>query len=364
MKKTFYSAFAFCAVAAMLVSCDQKEEGINPELSSNTVSNLTVEEGCDVIDFEGYSGFITSINSQKGVGPIATSAIARTESGAVKEGNRAMIFDTFNPTGDDKDLGTGSKAYNNNASLGKTMIVQNIFVSDPLVPNDNSYGGLMTLDFAAVGPVVMKSITVMDIDSYENMSYVRLLGDKGNELLKVTIPVTGDNGVTTIDLKNTAGVAKMEVNLEGRNNGKFSGSGAIDNIVFCKESTTTPPPTTATGCTRTQGYWKTHAEGKKYDSTWGNLPNTTFFSSGKTYLEILNAAPKGGDAYLILAHQYIAAMLNLKAGASMPTDVQKAYNMATDYFNNNTNLDKATLTQLADTLAKYNEGKIGPGHCD
>jgi hypothetical protein len=130
----------------------------------------------------------------------------------------------------------------------------------------------------------------------------------------------------------------------------------VDATVACEE-----------GCTLTQGYWKTHSEfgPAPYDDTWALLADgasTPFFDSGKTYYEILWTAPKKGDAYLILAHQYIAAELNMLNGASVPANVQTAFDAATDYFNG----DSATRAQIlgwASILDQYNNGAFGPGHC-
>ena len=91
--------------------------------------------------------------------------------------------------------------------------------------------------------------------------------------------------------------------------------------VTCK-----PPP--EPGCTLTQGYWKTHSKyagAKKYDATWALIgEDTAFFSSGKTWYQAINTSSAGGNAYYILAHQYIAAKLNLAGGASSTPAVATA----------------------------------------
>lgn len=130
------------------------------------------------------------------------------------------------------------------------------------------------------------------------------------------------------------------------------------------------------GCTLTQGYWKTHSQAGPAahpDEAWDLIggSDTDFFSSGQSYLEVLNTAPKKGNAYYILAHQYIAAELNMLNGAFVPSEVQEAFDAATELFNNNTpddviNLkgqDKQPWLDAASVLGDYNEGLIGPGHC-
>lgn len=128
------------------------------------------------------------------------------------------------------------------------------------------------------------------------------------------------------------------------------------------------------GCTLTQGYWKTHSEfgPAPYDNTWAQLPNgayTPFYSSGKSYYQVLWTPPAGNAAYT-LAHQYIAAQLNFLNGAD-PSAAQAAFDWATNYFTNtNPTLAKPNgaikkdVTDYAKILDNYNNGLIGPGHCD
>ena len=131
----------------------------------------------------------------------------------------------------------------------------------------------------------------------------------------------------------------------------------------------------AEGCTLTQGYWKTHSiygPASKADLTWDLLPNgpdTDFFLSGQTWYEVFWTAPKKGNAYYILAHQYEAAVLNLLSGASSTTDVDAAITWAETFFSTYTPTNwpkdlKTTIVQTAGTLGDYNEGLTGPGHCD
>ena len=131
----------------------------------------------------------------------------------------------------------------------------------------------------------------------------------------------------------------------------------------------------ADGCTLTQGYWKTHSqEGPApYDDAWQNLgpdeEDTAFFETGKSWYEVFWTPPQRGNAYLILAHQYEAAILNQLNGASVTPAVEAAMDSAKDVLTNN-DIDPApkggtrkTMLSLASILAAYNEGYIGPGHC-
>jgi hypothetical protein len=132
------------------------------------------------------------------------------------------------------------------------------------------------------------------------------------------------------------------------------------------------------GCTLTPGYWKTHSEygPAPYDDTWAQLPagaDTPFFLSGQTFYQVLWTSPKGGNAYYILAHAYIAATLNFLDGASAPPEVMDAWNGATALFEvwtpdevgalHGNRPPRPELLSYAGVLDMYNNGILGPGHC-
>jgi hypothetical protein len=80
---------------------------------------------------------------------------------------------------------------------------------------------------------------------------------------------------------------------------------------------------------RTPGYWKNHSDplDRRYDVTWDQIggPDQQFMGTSRSWLAVLRS-PTNGNAYYILAHQYIAAQLNVLAGtlnsveADSPTD--------------------------------------------
>ncbi len=123
-------------------------------------------------------------------------------------------------------------------------------------------------------------------------------------------------------------------------------------------------------CTLTLGYWKTHSSygPAPYDDVWGGREDLMFFSSGLTYIQVLNNAPKG-NAYYILARQYIAGKFNEFVGVSITPEVTAALVWARDYFiayNPTTGNEKpirADAIYYADLIDQYNSGAIGPGHC-
>ena len=138
-----------------------------------------------------------------------------------------------------------------------------------------------------------------------------------------------------------------------------------------------------TGCTLTQGYWKTHSSygPARYDETWalvgagvgagigsGTGADTPFYRSGKSYYGVL-WTPPAGSAYYVLAHQFIAATLNVLAEADETVVAQdlataRAFFASTAPTTVLSKTQQAGLKALAGRLDAYNNGATGPGHCD
>jgi hypothetical protein len=139
-------------------------------------------------------------------------------------------------------------------------------------------------------------------------------------------------------------------------------------VVITFTNTFTPP---GPGCTRTQGFWKNHeelwdavADGKPF------LTTSTFYNSGVSYITIMKTPPAKGNAYLQLAHQFIAARLNVNGGSSGVAAVDAALGGAAAYFAgapagipNPGDPTRSQLQAWATTLDDFNNGKTGPGHC-
>ena len=125
----------------------------------------------------------------------------------------------------------------------------------------------------------------------------------------------------------------------------------------------------ATGCPATMGYWKHHT-----------FPSSMFFpgtvATGTTSIgcmnytsqqlkDILNTAPQGGNAVLVLAHQLIAAIANYDAGGTQTAAASQAIassldllcangiNLLTSNVSANSPLGQQ-MTALANTLDTYN----------
>jgi hypothetical protein len=400
MKKHLLKASMLVAVATMFLSCSKQEEEemVQPEvLSMKSDRSVIFSENLETVTFDKVTkdgtGFISGVMSDKSSKIIGVKAFQRTGVNTYSQTNVANIFDsgqqTPNPDPNQIDdiltpnkqflpagslfggVSTDGSGATNNTALGKVMIINR--TTNPAAAYDYNQGGRVVFDFSAYGSVALKEISVVDVDSYEGASKVHLYDMAGNLLKQVAIPTVGDNGKAIVDLGGTPGVVKMEVYLGPGIDPKdtMTGSGTIDNIVFNYMSG-------VYGCTYTQGYWKNHATGKKADPTWGNLANSIFYGSGLKYLELMNTAPKGGNAYVQLAHQYIAAKLNVAKKTSTTSEVETALSAALKYFSAVTSgggaylntinspyttATKNQLTDWANTLAAYNEGKIGPGHC-
>ena len=108
--------------------------------------------------------------------------------------------------------------------------------------------------------------------------------------------------------------------------------------------------------TCTLGFWKNHPE------EWVNLnPNAIpAWGGGKTYLEIFGISPQNGNATIILAHAYIAAVLNTGAP---PVVLASALALLTAHpvgsqdlvAGKNANPDRATALGVAAALQAFNE---------
>ncbi len=118
-------------------------------------------------------------------------------------------------------------------------------------------------------------------------------------------------------------------------------------------------------CTFTQGYWKNHEDQWPVSSlTLGSVSYTA-----AQLLSIFNK-PVQGNGLISLAHQLIATKLNLAMGAN-PTDVLATVVAADALIGalvvppvGSGFLAPATTSALTEVLDDFNNGIIGPGHCD
>jgi hypothetical protein len=120
------------------------------------------------------------------------------------------------------------------------------------------------------------------------------------------------------------------------------------------------------GCTYTIGYWKTHNKyARQYHKRipWP-IPEWTQLCGHKWY-DILKTPPRG-KAWTILAHQWIAAKLNVANGACTTPEVDLALEDGERILNKCYCAwhERDLAIWYAEILDSYNNGEIGPGHCD
>ena len=120
------------------------------------------------------------------------------------------------------------------------------------------------------------------------------------------------------------------------------------------------------GCTYTQGYWRNHhrySPRPNQEIAWPIDEDTEL--CGQTWLENLRT-PAAGNVFYVVSHQWIAASLNAANGASTPPEVVEALDtieaMLADCEIDDSEREEALAHK--DVLDFFNNGEIGPGHCD
>ncbi|MCC3156650.1 hypothetical protein LJ737_05335 [Hymenobacter sp. 15J16-1T3B] len=356
-------------MAALWVAGCQKTD-LNPQPTPTATLNADVATCTpDVITFDNVAAGTrpTSITSTGGV------AVGVESQNPHYAYDREAIVFRSSPTvssSEDTDLGSpnaayggvgigyggGPGAYANTTPLGNILVLHNFFSYDPNTePNDDDFTENETpgtIGFNFSSPITATSITVIDVEyaynSEHEYGYVKLYASKGGAQIggQYNFSDAGPNGVEVVSLGNTPGVRYIEVTI--------GGSMGIDNLRFCRP---------AGHCTLTQGYWKNHS--------W---PVQSLTLGGTTYtrtqlLAILNT-PVRGNGLVALAYQLIAAKLNLANGSDgsvISADLAAAdamfvgKNMAADPLPSVPTSQTSTLTARLDD---YNNGVIGPGHCD
>lgn len=137
--------------------------------------------------------------------------------------------------------------------------------------------------------------------------------------------------------------------------------GVNSNTIICSTL-----PRIATDCTVTQGYWKNHPE------SWSRVPALTLGSVTYAQAQILAILrqPARGNGLISLAHQVIAARLNLLLGVVPPASVNNALYLADTTIGTlvvppvgGGRLLPCSTSALTETLDQFNSGSLGPGHC-
>ncbi|MEM7507935.1 MAG: hypothetical protein AAF415_14450 [Pseudomonadota bacterium] len=137
-------------------------------------------------------------------------SVRAERAGQAGEGNRAMIFDSANPTGGDDDLASSTQ--------GNVLIISEDLDSGD--PDDNAGGGTFFFDFDA--PSTVDGITFLDTE--EPTPVIKLFDENGDQIGEdISGPVTTDGGLGSQAI-GVGGVSQMTITLQG--------SGAIDDIAF------------------------------------------------------------------------------------------------------------------------------------
>jgi cysteine-rich repeat protein len=141
-----------------------------------------------------------------------------------------------------------------------------------------------------------------------------------------------------------------------------------DNTVAgdgCSATCTLEPPPPV-HCTYTIGYWKTHSRYASQPAKRTAWPiNEDTMLCGQTWYTILRTAPRT-NAWYILAHQWIGAKLNVALNASTTPEIDAALARGEALLAGCTisSTDRAVALDAASVLDSFNNGVIGPGHCD
>jgi hypothetical protein len=126
------------------------------------------------------------------------------------------------------------------------------------------------------------------------------------------------------------------------------------------------------GCTYTQGYWKTHGYSPTGQNTnvWAvtsMLLGTVTYTDAQ--MQSIFNTPAAGNGLISLAHQLMAAKLNIVSGAD-GTSINATI-AAADLLTGGLvippigtgSLSASSTSALNDALTAFNEGTTGPGHC-
>ncbi len=221
---------------------------------------LKVNNNCETIDFneDGQGNPLaagTVLTNQWANKGISISAHNNNNS----HPDKAIIFDSSNPTGNDDDLGTPNQDFGgpgigsggssgqpgqNSLSLGNLIIIatddvdnnNDGFVDDP---DDEAAGGKIFFDFD--DPVEIQNIEFVDMDDGSLSSKVICKKSNGTEV-EFTIPYLGNNSYKKLSVFITD-VVKLTI--------KFKGSGSVASIGYCP----TPPEEDIVGNLSYEDLW-------------------------------------------------------------------------------------------------------------
>ena len=139
----------------------------------------------------------------------------------------------------------------------------------------------------------------------------------------------------------------------------------------------TLPCLTGSNCTYTQGYWKTHGPIPTGNNAYvwpqsvkeEGLKLGSVLYTADQLLSIFDN-PAAGNGLIVLAHQLIAAKLNIANGAHAGQDVLADISAADALIDlravppvGTGSLPNSTVSSLTNRLTSFNEGDLGVPHC-
>ena len=191
----------------------------------------------------------------------------------------------------------------------------------------------------------------------------------------VTVTETGPAGYTVSLVKTTLEDGVSSTGASVASNTTFNtitnpSASGTDGVVV----TFTNTEIVEEGCTLTQGFWKNHTGLGPQADAWPALPGGTMTLGTVAYTkaQLINIlkTPVKGNGLIALAHQLIAANLNILSGASA-TDISATITSANTLIGGlivppvgSGSLAPSAVSSLVQALEQYNEGITGPGHCD
>jgi hypothetical protein len=270
------------------------------------------------------------------------------------------------------------------------LLVVPVFAAPGEGRNGTTLAGYKTLDICSVndttwrysGVISVWNEGAVDTDGFAISDFIEY--KTGTEWVKAfDVPIVVDqeipSGTTQLtavifpysyDSAPLSGTIRNNASLTILNHSGSLGEPKGPNPKATYGGTLPPPPCEEqqTGCTYTHGYWW-----KKPDVIWPSPYNrdAMFYISEQTWMGVLNTTVNTSRGYYQLAHQFIAAVLNMANGADVPVGVQDTINLATTWFEDNapsacTANDSCGIQKdWASTLDKYNNGIYpgGPSHC-
>ena len=227
-----------------------------------------------------------------------------------------------------------------------------------------------TLDAANTGTSAANDVVISDVLPDSGLAWV-----ENPDVAECSIADDPGGDILTCTIASLAAGASFSVTVEAVTNPELCdyvltntatltvGSRARSKTATASISVTCPP--TDGGCTFTQGFWKNHPE------VW---PVSSLALGSVTYtaaeLGTIFDEPVAGNGLISLAHQLIAAKLNVANGAD-DTDIAQAIADADALIGGlvvppvgSGFLSPDDTSALVDALTDFNEGTTGPGHCD